>query len=231
MAIPDSFSVNPQNLRQGFDIPVTEFVGVLNSVEMRSQDFPAARGGTRTSYYFTLKFTDIEVIKSDPPWIFPIVDLDLPYSGGMERSQFGTLAKSWGQFLTDAELANIMVMGNYQLRMHMVKTPGHDYGEDFQADVDPDTGVKPHRIMAAWECVSIVGKVKVGADPVDIETVVLALLDGLTLSQFNSKVLVLPEVKANPVLQKKIIDQVWLAEQQASGKVTVNGEGVYAVAK
>lgn len=233
------FSMWPDDLRKGFDTPVKEFIGELVKVDVRAREFPDRRNpaATRTAYYITFGFKQPAnvhnwIIRSDTPWISPILDVDIPHSGGMENSAYGTMGKSlFAAGATKEEMQSIKV-GLLGEVMHWSKTPGHDYGEDFNAVVDPETGMKPHRVVVAWECLSIEGRTGTGTSPngqVSIEDKLLTLLDGKTLSEFGSHALVLDEVKGNMQLQQRLIDQSWLAEKQASGKVSLDSEARYHV--
>jgi hypothetical protein len=232
------FSADPDDLREGFDSPLIDFQGLLNSVELRAIQGSNARG-TYVSYFIDFNFSQVEVYESAIPWGQPAATVSVrsnPRGTAFKLSEWGKFTESAGNYFSKDELANVLSWSGKGLVIRFKKW-AEDLGEDRQAAVDPATNLRPRRMVNCWHIVGVQGRQAAagaasvnGAGPVgNINDRLLALIDGKTLSEFGSQALVLPEVKTNPQIAAELMDQSWIAKQQAAGKLSVDEAGVYHV--
>lgn len=229
-------SADPDDLREGFDSPLIDFEGLLNAVELRPVPGQNARG-SYVSYFLDLKFSEVQVFESAVPWGLPVAEVSVrtsPRGMAMKNSEWGMFTNSAAQYFSKDELANVLSWTGKGLRVRLKKW-AEDLGEDRQAAVDPATNLRPRRLVNCWHIVGVQGRQAASVSPngavaqVSVDEKLLQLLDGKTLSGFGSAALVMPEVKANPTIASKLMDQSWLAEKQAAGKVSLDESGVYHV--
>ena len=231
------FSADPDDLREGFESPLVRFKGLLNSVELRSVPGTNARG-SYVSYFMDFNFSQVEVYESSIPWGQPVATISVranPRGIAFKVSEWGYFTLSAGKFFSKDELANVLSFTGKGYVMDMHKWV-EDLGEDRQAAADPVTKQKPRRESNVWHIVGVQGRQASGVSPngqapqvVNVEDKLLDLLHGKTLSEFGSAALVMPEVRGNPQLASKLMDQSWLAEKQAAGMVAVDAENRYWV--
>ena len=194
---------------------MVEFEGILDRYETREVTSDAWGESTRVDMYFK----DVDVIQATEPYNFPIAKISIKYSD-KENSVWGIFAESLTEAMPeDKELDDCI--GH---KMHLVKTPGHEFGRDKET--------KELIIRECWECMSVDGYQAAAAGaPVSAKIRALQLLDGKeSLQAWHSVVFTDPAVQKEPeVVQQLLEGQVFLAPLIEAGIVSQDTQGVYHV--
>ena len=192
-----------RGLKDGFELPLQEFTGVLDSYSsMKDERFGKLR--------VTFNFKDIKVIRSSEPYNFPIAPIRINFSE-QKKSAWGIFSISANKFMPDDQDLP-WLKGK---RIHMAMTPGHNFGKDRQTN-EPI-------IRDAWEVVGIEGI----AGKVNPEERVIDILDGKTDVQFNQAALGDPILKTSSTLMDSLVNQTLLPALEAANKIKKDEAGVW----
>ena len=196
-----------RGLKAGFESPLQEFTGILDSVDQREETFG---GKGKPKLKATFNFKNIKVIKSTEPYNFPIANISLFFSE-TQKSGWGIFADSITKLIPETEGLGFL---NGKL-IHMALTGGHDFGTD--------KVTKEKIIRDCWEVIEIEGV----ATKVDPTQRVLDILDGKTDVQFNQVALGDPILKTAPSIMDQLVGQTLLPALEQSGKITKDANGIW----
>lgn len=200
--------VSIRGLQEGVSrTPLEEFKGKLDDYESETTTF------TPPTVNINLHFTDLEVIKSDEPYQFPIANLPIKFSK-RANSAWGIFSQSVAKLVPDDE-----DIKDQKGKMMHLKRRSHIFGQDRTTGDD--------MVGFVWEVQEIEGS----GPKVDPTEVALAILDGKTEAEFGQKVFADKDVKKSPELQKQIIGKTWVASMITAGRVTKDENAVHHLVK
>lgn len=174
-----------------------------------------------------LKFSDIEVIKSESPYEFPVAEIMVKHSD-RTGSLWGVFSESVNKFLAeDEELPSLVGQ-----KLHMVYTPGH-----MMFDRAANNGAGGQSPRDAWEVTEVAGRGS-GSSPngstngkaaLGPLAAVLSILNGKTEQEFNAAALRDDRVKKDSSFVDKILSRSLLGELVTSGQAVKGEDGRYKV--
>lgn len=188
-----------------FGTPLRDFSGVLDSYYPDDRKF-----GT----FVVLSFKDVEVIKSDEPYNFPIAQVAIKLSG-TKNSAWGIFAESLAVFLKEEEDFKDCVGRRMGLRMEI----GHVYGKDRESQED--------MVGNPWTVYELEGAAASGIVLPTAADRALELLIGKTRAEFNKAAYADPIIRKDTALQRAITDKSFINSQLQLGKVVEDENGVF----
>lgn len=197
---------------------------------------------------WVLEFDRVEVVRSDAPYTSAEATVSIRASNALNSGWgiFGeSLAKAQG-----VELDNLNLDGSVGQTWHMVREDAHDFGFKVKETgrqavgtvwtvvtiVAPGQPVVP--VEVPKEVVPVVESsgTSVAVEPTPVETVAvtaeeraLQLLNGRNKATFFQIVLPDDMVKKDSTITSEIINDTFIQARIASGKVTVDEDGVHTV--
>lgn len=172
-----------------------------------------------------LEFVDIADVESTEPYPWPTfpVRLNAPAAGKKisPMSALGVLMNSSIKYLKEGEDFGDLKGRRLQLR----RTSGH------KIKIGDGAGSRVEKDMTYWEVEGVVGSGTAKQSGTLSRQRAIELLDGKTLPDYNVIVLSDQTVLGDPTLVAQIASRVFVSSLLADGTVTVDGAGVYHVAK
>lgn len=222
--------------------PLRRFTGILDSLPTKIENYgegDSARSATRVS----INFRDIDVKEAVEPYHFPIYTLQANLSN-RKRSRWGVLSTSFNTIadlsltpdqLDPSKAEFVKVIDRTELqdvigkRLGMVLTDGEDGRPDPHSLYDGRT--QAEKPTSCWVVYSIEGIVS-GQEGSQAEEVAMKLLDGKTISEFNTTALANDTIRKDTKLIQAITRPLsapdsFVAAMVAAGKFTVDSQGVY----
>jgi hypothetical protein len=196
-----------RGLQKGFDTPLQDFTGVLESYDEKEETF-GGKGKPKTKV--TFHFKDVKVHMSSEPYNFAIAHIVVFFSGSA-NSSWGILAKSIVSQIPEGE--NLPFLVGKKSRWAL--TPNRKLG------VDKET--KEPILKDCWEVIEIEGSVS----KISPTERVLDLIDGRNDAQFNQVAIGDPILKSDANLMSQLVGQTLIPALEAAGKITKGADGIY----
>ena len=198
---------NIRGLRDtGQRIPVREFKGEF-------VEFIPTMDSRYNRTRVLLNFGDVEVIETTEPWNFPTITLDLPYSD-TKRSTWGVYALSTEKFIPKEYGLSFLV----NKRLHLKLTGEHPMWDAKQGK---------ETMREAWEVIAVEGLEAGKTAPVDLTALVLSLLVGKTLPEFNQAAYNSPAIRGEPTVWNAVLAGTLVPSLEAAGKVKKDQDNRY----
>ena len=203
--MPNAEIITVRNLVESeFGTPLRKFYGVLDSYYPDEGKF-----GTRV----VLNFKELKVIETVEPYNFPTAVISIKLSN-RKRSAWGIFGESLVKLLSE----NQDIKDCQGMRIGMVMTPNHDYGENRQ------TGEKI--IGSAWEVFEVAGKVAGAAETSALDEA-KKLLDGKTRAEFNRTAYANPIIRQDVNFQRAVTDKSFINSMVQLGEFTEDENGIF----
>mgnify|MGYP001595296442 CR=1 FL=1 len=202
--------------------PLKKFRGRLKSITPKAEKF-----GTMVHF----GSTEVQVILSDTPYLYPIADISIKYSE-QENSGWGKLgdsyAKAMGCSRDEVDLGK--AVGKLQT---WERKDNYLFGTRSSEVTDPNTGekstVKEEMKGTVWEVSDIEGMVSSlipGAVPKSLLDTVIGLMDGRNQNAWWRAALTNEDVKKDAKLQDSIMNNTLLEGLKAAGTVMEDENGI-----
>lgn len=195
--------------------PLREFKGKLESYSVDPPDTRYLKEGEQGKNRVTLNFSEIKVIKSTEPYLFPVAQIGITYSD-KSNSMWGIFSKSLGKCVPESEDLKHQVGRTF----HMLMTPNHKFGRDRVSGADI--------IRDAWEVQGVEGAATAQVNPLKKA---LDLLDGKTEPDFHQAVFQDGDVKKDTSLFSSILNKQFIPSMIDAGQVTKDADGIYHVVR
>lgn len=215
--MPDDLpKASARNLTEGFfRTPLRKFRGTLDTINTELR--PGFGENAPKKAWHIAIFSDIEVIETIEPYVFPVAQLEFPAST-RKHSQWGIYGDSTLKFLAEAEDVEAL----YGKRLLSEVTPGHML-------FDGREGKEVER--EAWVVSEVhgagVAKTVTKSGAMDRA---LELLDGKTEQEWNQAIFQDPGIKGSEVMGS-IMNRTFLPNAEQSKLASVDENGVWHVTK
>ena len=192
----------------GLATPLRQFTGRLQAY---TPEVRATERGDRT--FVKLDFVDVETIEATETYLFPVAQIELPYSD-WRNTAWGTLLKSINDHIGPGFTLDDLV----------------DKLARWYVELDKYMFTNREGVEVKRDCLLVMGLAEgIGEVAESAEMVALAALNGKTLKEFNEIAFNLPEVRADKAVFSAIVGSTWATDMVAQGKATVGEDGVHQV--
>lgn len=205
----------------GFTTPLRRIRGKLLAYHPYIETFG---GSGRSATMISFQFADFEVLESDVPMVNVIPEIKVKYSE-KESSAWGKLGDSYAEAL-GCDRDSVDIDSTIGLVQEWLRSE-ENWGKNKQTGED--------MIGSVWKVVNIGSNNDGAILPVKGKVlptgeVALAMLDGKIERDFWAEALSDPNIKKDAAFCATILDSSFVAGHIATGKVTLDGDGVYHVA-
>lgn len=193
----------------GGGTPLRKFEGVLQAFRFEDRTFEG-ESGTRVYKVVMFDFVDLNVLRTEEPWPFPIATIQIGYSKTTE-TRWGRFAQSVRRLLPES--VDLKPLLEQKQTWEMLPISIRQRNDETKAYDD----VK----VEAWQVVGIQG-----VTVEDLTDYLLDLADGKTENDFYQVALTDAKVMGNPGLVEEITNRRILPSYMALGLLTRDAEGV-----
>ena len=217
MQKPDFSKVTPSGRT-----PLVEFKGRLVAHEAKVVTFGG--GQPRTDVVF--HFAEMDVVKSDVPYLLPIADVSIAYKES-ENSTWGILGKSFAEVLGLPDYKAVDIEATYGKMQHWQREDNHKFGERKTVNEAGEQVIEEMK-GSIWHVLSVEGVSK-GGKKVSAIASALKLLDGKNEGDFYRAALQDQSVKADATLTDQIMNETFIPAMTAIDTVMKDDNGVFHV--